>query len=353
MGGAENLTLSIIKNDQTFNHTVMVLNGYTEFQKHCEDEFKINFINLNFKTSNFFSLINWKLLISAAKKNGPQVIQSYMYDASKYGRILALIMRIPILIYIVNTYSYKKIRRGFFNYFFSFITYKIIVNSEDVRNDVVNIDKVGIGKIYLLESFANLNLQRNKTYYLRRNLGIKKNDYLFLFIARLVEQKGIDYLIEAMDVSVHSMKKQHLKLIIVGDGELMPCLIEKIINHNLAEHIYLVGEDPNLDKYLSEADAYIDSSIRSGLSVAAINALGASLPAIMTDVGGVRELTSNGKFATICPPADIKSLASAMAGFIDSKKKNNMGASQFVKNKFSDVTATKKIINLYKEALKL
>ena len=44
MGGAENLTLSIIKNDQTFNHTVMVLNGYTEFQKHCEDEFKINFI---------------------------------------------------------------------------------------------------------------------------------------------------------------------------------------------------------------------------------------------------------------------------------------------------------------------
>jgi hypothetical protein len=34
--------MSSLKNDQTFNHTVMVLNGYTEFQKHCEDEFKIN-----------------------------------------------------------------------------------------------------------------------------------------------------------------------------------------------------------------------------------------------------------------------------------------------------------------------
>ncbi len=353
MGGSENLAVSIIKNDQNFQHIIIVMEGKTDFQIYCENQFKINFINLDFKTSSFFSYENWKLLITALKKIRPDLIQSYMYDGSKYARLLGFILKIPVFIYIVNTYSYKKIRRGIFNYLFSFLTHTIIVNSEEVKSDVIKTDSVSIKKIYLLESFANLNFKKNYNLFIRKKLNIKKTDYLFLFIARLVEQKGIDYLIEAFDICINKKKIRKLKLIIVGDGELMTYFINKIIDFKLTEHIFLVGEDPNLDPYLTEADAYVDSSIRSGLSVAAIKALEANLPTIMTDVGGVRKLSDNGKYVSICPPADSHALASAIINLISNKNNTRMDTHQYIKNKFSDVVVSKNIITLYNEALKI
>lgn len=353
MGGSENLALSIIKNDQNFQHVIIVLEGKTNFQFYCEDQFKINFINLNFKTNNFFSFENWKLLVTALKKIRPDLIQSYMYDGSKYSRILGLKFKIPIFIYIVNTYSYKRIRRGIFNYFFSFLTHTVIVNSQEVKNDVIKIDKVPLSKIYLIESFANLNFKQNHNLFIRKKLNIKKTDYLFLFIARLVEQKGIDYLLEALNICINKKKMKKLKLIIVGDGELMTYFINKIIDFKLTEHIFLVGEDTNLDPYLTEADAYVDSSIRSGLSVAAIKALEANLPTIMTDVGGVRKLSDNGKYLNICAPADSNALASAIINLISNKNNSRIDTCQYVKNKFSDVVVSKNIITLFKEALKV
>ncbi len=353
MGGSENLAVSIIKNDQNFQHVIVILQGKSDFQIYCEDQFKINFINLNFKTRSFLSYKNWKLLISALRKIRPDIIQSYMYDGSKYARFLGFILNTPVFIYIVNTYSHKKIRRGIFNYFFSFMTYKVIVNSEEVKSDVIKIDNVPLKKIHLLESFANLNFKKNYNLFIRKKLNIKKTDYLFLFIARLVEQKGIDYLIEAFDICINKKKIKKLKLIIVGDGELMIYFIKKIIDYKLTQHIYLVGEDPNLDPYLTEADAYVDSSIRSGLSVAAIKALEANLPTIMTDVGGVRKLSDNGKYLSIFPPADSHALASAIINLISKKNNTKIDSRQYVKNKFSDVLVSKNIITLYKEALKI
>jgi glycosyltransferase involved in cell wall biosynthesis len=353
MGGSENLTISIIRNDKYFQHVVIVLQGETAYQKYCEENFNLNFLNLNFRANSFFLLSSWKVLISNLRKIQPDIIQSYMYDASKFARIAGFLLKVPVFIYVVNTYSHKKIRRSFFNYFLSFFTYKIIVNSNDVRDDVIKIDKISAKKIVLLESFANLNFEKNNDFSLRKKFKIKKTDYLFLFVARLVEQKGIEYLIDAFNICVNQNKMKKLKLIIVGDGELRNYLIKKIINYKLAEHVYLVGEDPNLDSYLTEADAYIDSSIRSGLSVAAIKALEAGLPAIMTDVGGVSKLSDNGKYVKICPPANSKAISSAITHFLSSKNKSNVGAPEYVKSHFSDISMTKKIINFYKEALKI
>ena len=353
MGGSENLSLSIIKNDQYFQHVIIVMEGKTIFQIYCEDQFKINFINLNFKTNSFFSYKNWKLLVSTLRKIRPDLIQSYMYDGSKYARFLGLIFSTPIFIYIVNTYSYKKIRRGFFNYFLSLLTHTVIVNSDEVKTDVIKIDNVPLRKIYLIDSFANLNFKQNHNLFIRKKLNIKKTDYLFLFIARLVEQKGIDYLLEAFNICINKKKMKKPKLIIVGDGELMTYFINKIIDFKLTEHIFLVGEDSNLDPYLTEADAYVDSSIRSGLSVAAIKALEANLPTIMTDVGGVRKLSDNGKYLNICAPADSNALASAIINLISNENNTRIDARQYIKNKFSDAIVSINIITLYKEALKV
>jgi glycosyltransferase involved in cell wall biosynthesis len=193
--------------------------------------------------------------------------------------------------------------------------------------------------------------KKDYTHNIRKSLGIKKSDYLALFIARLVEQKGIDYLIEAVNILVHRKKMLNLKLIIIGDGELKSKFTLKIKQLNLTNHIFLVGEINHLNPYLTEANVYVDSSLWAGLSVAAIKALEASLPLIMTDVGGAKQLTNNGQFGYLCDPKNSQALATLIEYCYKNKIVKNIASQRYAKRNFSDSVMVKKVIEIYKEIL--
>jgi glycosyltransferase involved in cell wall biosynthesis len=351
MGGAENITLAIIRNDKVHNHVVLVFRGLTDFQAYCQEAHHLQFINLFWTTNSVFSLSNWKSLFRSIRKIKPSIIQSYMFDASQYARIAGLFFKIPVVIYVVNTYKNKIFKRSIINYFLSYITEKIIVCSDDVRNSVIKFDKVKKDKITLLPSFAMFDFKKDHTSSIRKSLDIKKSDYLALFIARLVEQKGIDYLIEAVGICVHKKKMMNLKLIIIGDGELKSKFIIKIKQLNLTNHIFLVGEINHLNTYLTEANVYVDSSLWAGLSVAAIKALEASLPLIMTDVGGAKQLTNNGQFGYLCNPKNSQSLATLIEFCYKNKIAKNAASNRYAKRNFSDSVMAKKVIEIYQEIL--
>jgi glycosyltransferase involved in cell wall biosynthesis len=351
MGGAENITLAIIRNDKKNDHVVLVLQGNSTFQKFCQSRYKIKFHNLNWRTNNFFSISNWKLIISSVTKIRPNIIQSYMFDASKYSRLLGLLFSTPVLIYVVNTYQYKKYRRAIINFILGFLTDRVIVNSSDVEKDVLRYDRIDKSKIKLIPSFAMLDFKKQNNTKLREHLGIKKNDFLLLFIARLVEQKGISFLIDAIHICLHAKKIPNLRLIIVGDGPLRVDFQKQINKLNLMKYIFLAGEKENLNPYLSEADLYIDSSLWSGLSVAAIKAMEASLPLIMTDVGGARQLTNNGEHGYLCEEKNCKALADLIEFCYKNKINKNPNSNKFVKKYFSDTVIAKKIIDIYNEVL--
>jgi glycosyltransferase involved in cell wall biosynthesis len=351
MGGAENITLSIIRNDKKYEHVIVVLKGHTNFQKYCQQKYKIRFINLDFKTNSFFSFSNWKSLFSLVIKFRPSIIQSYMYDASKYARFIGLFFKVPVVIYIVNTYSQKKFKRGIVNYLLSFLTKKIIVNSREVERDVIRYDKISEKKIILVPSFANLDFKKDASLNLRKKFKIKKTDYLFLFIARLVEQKGLDCLIDSFAICIHEKNIKNLKLVVVGDGPIKGNLLSQIEHLKLKKHVFLAGEAKNLNPYLTEANAYVDSSIRSGLSVAAIKAMEAALPLIMTDVGGARQLTNNGKYGDLCPPNDAISLSSLLSSYALNKTTRKLDSTNYVRKHFSDIVVTKKILNIYSKII--
>ncbi len=347
MGGAENITLSIIRNDKKYEHVIVVLKGYNNFQKYCQQKYKVRFINLDFKTNSFLSFSNWKSLFLLVRKSRPSIIQSYMYDASKYARFIGFVFKVPVIVYIVNTYSHKKIKRAIVNYLLSFLTKKIIVNSREVKRDVIQYDKISEEKIILIPSFASLDFKKDNSLNLRKKFKIKNDDYLFLFIARLVEQKGLDLLINSLAICIYEKNIKNLKLVIVGDGPLKDNLLSQINFLKLKKYIFLAGEVKNLNPYLTEANAYVDSSLRSGLSVAAIKAMEASLPVIMTDVGGARQLSRNGKYADLCPPGDANVMSSLLSSFTKNKKTKNLDSSEYVRKNFSDIAITKKILNIY------
>jgi glycosyltransferase involved in cell wall biosynthesis len=274
-----------------------------------------------------------------------------MYDASFYGRVIAFLLKIPTVMLVANTYSRKKVTRGWVNFFLGAVTNKVIVVGEDVKTDVLRFDRLPTSKVVVIPSFTILDYMPVQTQTIRKNLGIKQDDYVMLFIARLVEQKGISYLIEALNICVNEFGANHLKLIIVGDGVLQGDLVKLTQEMRLANHIFFVGEQRYLNGYLTESDCYTDSSLWAGLSLAAIKALEAGLPMIITDVGGARQLTADGLYGKLCQPRSAQSLADAIQHFYMTRPERNLQARIHIQENFSDVALSGLISKIYQDAL--
>jgi glycosyltransferase involved in cell wall biosynthesis len=255
MGGAENITLAIIKNDTRNSHSIFVLQGKTKFQMFCEKKYQIKFVNLNWKSNSFFILSNWLNLAKKLRVYKPNLIHGYMFNASQIARIFGIFFRIPVITYIVNTYKYKKFKRGFINFILSFATDKILVSSHDIKKDVFNFDNVSKSLVEVVSSFAILDFVGDFSVDFSKKLGIGSKDFFLLSIARLVEQKGLFNLVEAIDLSVNIHKIKNIKLVIIGDGPLFVSLRNKISQLNLEKHIFLVGEITNLNPFLTRANA--------------------------------------------------------------------------------------------------
>ncbi len=351
MGGAENITLALIKNDTFFLHHVLVFGAETDYQRYCSDKYGIKFTNLNWSKRGLLRLRNWRSLIKAVKEVGPDIIHTNMYDASMYGRLVALMLGIPAISLVANTYKYKKYKRGIVNYFLGFFTKKIIAVSEDVKKDILKFDRVDSSKVVTVPSFTILDYKIDLTRHIRSDLGINESDYVGLFIARLVEQKGISYLIEAVRICVSEFGLNNFKMVIIGDGPLRERLLEVIRAHQLENHIFLVGEIRDLNPYLTEADIYVDSSLWSGLSLAVIKAMEASLPVIITDTGGAREITDNGKYGYLCRSASASALAEKIKLCVQSRIQKNHQSAEFIQANFSDKVLSENIVNIYKNII--
>ena len=148
-------------------------------------------------------------------------------------------------------------------------------------------------------------------------LNLSSNDYVFVFVGRIVRDKGINELAEAMQ-SLSKVYPQ-AKLILVGPFEdtLDPILSvnEKFLRNST--NVRIVGEQPDIRPYLLVSDAFVFPSYREGFPNVVLEAGAMGLPAIVTDINGSNEIIKEGINGVIIPPRDRASLYDKMAWFIE------------------------------------
>lgn len=351
IGGAENISLGILKHDTKYNHIIVVFRSKSSYQSFCEKKYGIKFINLNWSKNGILRLSNWLSLLNLLKTLKPDLIHTNMYDASFYGRVCAYILSIPSVSSFVNQYDRKKIRRGIINSFLSKVTKKIIVCSDDVKNDVIKFDRVKESSISVIPSSIIMDYAPDYSLNIRQKLGIKNTDNVFIYIARLVPQKRVDLLIEAFNNLINVKKHNDIRLILIGDGPLRIKLLELIALKKLYKNIFLLGEIRNLNPYLTEADFYVDSSERAGLSLSIIKALEARLPVLLSDVGGVATLKELELSINTFERNNLLSLIDGIEKIRREHPKKNKKFTKIIKENFSAESMTKKIIDLYDSIL--
>ena len=351
LGGEENITLTLIRNDIKYKHEILVLSGNTSFQKYCENKYNIIFHNLNWKSRSFINIDNWLALYRNINVIKPALIHTNMYNANLYGRIISIICKIPNVASVAIQYQRKKFRRGIANFLLSFSTSKFFTCSQDVKKDIVRYDKISPNKILVVPSLSTLDFKKNYLLNIRNLIGASEKQKIFLSITRLVEQKGIYFLIESFALLIRKNVKD-IKLIIIGDGPLKKNIKKLIADLNLKNDVFLVGEILDLNPYLTQSNFYIDCSFKAGMSLSAIKAMEAGLPLVMTDVGGVRQLTSNGKFAYLCEAGNVKSITNAMLKILKNNPPKSLEAQNYIYKNFSEKRLSAYFINAYDQILK-
>lgn len=141
--------------------------------------------------------------------------------------------------------------------------------------------------------------------------------FTFIFVGRLVGDKGINELLWAFDEI--SKTNEKVRLILVGreEPELDPLtdISKSILSTN--KRILAVGQQNDVRPWMAAADAFVFPSYREGFPNVVLEAGALDLPAIVTDINGSNEIIIEGKNGTIITPRDRHALKTKMVNWLE------------------------------------
>ena len=145
----------------------------------------------------------------------------------------------------------------------------------------------------------------------REDLGLPADGMIVLNVGRQTAQKGHTHLLSSMAMLLRSGMSCHL--VVVGrSGEASEAIREAIDNHDLGDHVTLVGYTPDVAHFYAHASLFAFSSLMEGLGTAVLEAMASQIPVVAFDIPPVREITDDGRLARLVPVADEEAFALAM-----------------------------------------
>lgn len=191
------------------------------------------------------------------------------------------------------------------------------------------IERVLLAKIkFDLEIAVNRNFigrfdNKNEIVYIPNGVDMSKfgllkqkghsDKFTILFVGRLVEEKGLKFLIDALEIFKNRTKRA-FDLKIIGEGNLYSWLSDYTKKKNLYRHVKFFGkkEGKELAEEYARADLFILPSLSEGFPLVLLEAMAAKLPVIATNVGMNSEMILNNKNGFIIDARNSESLADAI-----------------------------------------
>ena len=197
-----------------------------------------------------------------------------------------------------------------------------------------------------LKKFKKRKVNKEK---LREKYGIK-NKKTLLYVGRVHESKGLQYVVEAV-------KNLDVNFLIVGrDADFSAMLREKIKEYGIGNRIKLLGglDDKDLLETYSLADAFILFSSWEGFGIVVLEAMAAGLPVIVSDRGSLPTLIKNKENGLVVKYPNVRELRENIQLLFENEKlekKIKRNSKNFVKN-FEYSKIAKQYENIYERLIK-
>ena len=204
-----------------------------------------------------------------------------------------------------------------------------------------------------LNYFDPIKISTKEKLDIKLSLGIKEGDFVFIFVGRLVGDKGINELIRAFS----SIQYANTKLLLVGPLEEMldPLEAETLLRIKSNQAVISVGYQEDVRPYFAIANALVFPSYREGFPNVVMQAGAMELPAIVSNINGCNEIIIEGRNGTIIPVKNVEAIKDAMEMMITNKEfyrlmKSN--ARTMIKERYEQQVVWEALLKEYKSLLK-
>ena len=156
------------------------------------------------------------------------------------------------------------------------------------RNVYIVPTGIDVEKFYV-EKNSKLNITEK-----RKELGLKKDDFVILFVGRIGSEKNIDLLLTSMKSLINISDK--IKLLIVGDGPDLNQYQNYVLKNKLEENIIFTGKVPwnKINTYYLISNCFTTASHTETQGLTVIEAMASSLPVVAIDDESFTDTVING-----------------------------------------------------------
>lgn len=299
----------------------------------------------------------WRVM----RREKPDMVHSMTPKAGMVTMVAAWLARVPVrihtftgLVFPTSTGLKRRILM-FTDKLTCACATHVIPEGEGVKADLLN-NKITKKDIRVL-GYGNVRGIDLKYYdpELFRDNRSDSSQFTFIFVGRLVGDKGINELISAFSC----LNKEHpeTRLVLVGGEEQDLDPIKQDTKQEIERNpsIDSVGRQADVRPFYIKADALVFPSYREGFPNVVIEAGAMDLPSIVTDINGSREIIIEGENGTIVPSKDTKALYQAMKRFVENPedvKRMAANARPLIASRYEQSYVRQCLKDYYKEVLK-
>ena len=277
------------------------------------------------------------------------VLVCFMFHAYFFGRVIGSFSNVPV-VSSVRTEKNNWVRR-----FLTRITDKYscitVFNSRKISEKAVRKRYVSEERVRVIPNgvdtrrFALTSAKDDSI----KDLKIDSDAFVWVSVGRLERPKDYPNLLRAF---LKVKKSKNTVLLIAGKGSQLRKLQGIARKLRISERVHFLGEIDNIPGLLSCADALVISSAWEGLPNSLLEALASGLPAVSTDVGGVREvMNGSSTCGFVVRPKNSDALADAMLELMQLTAAERRSIGQKQRERILNVHDFAKVVDSYEGIL--
>jgi glycosyltransferase involved in cell wall biosynthesis len=205
---------------------------------------------------------------------------------------------------------------------FAFEATNVIVNSEYMKNESINIFQLPSEKIKVISNGINT----EKFDLIKKDMEFRKkyamdDEKIVLFVGRIVNEKGVHVLIDAIPKVISFCPKT--KFVIAGKGPQLDYLKWKVWNSNTNENVHFTGyiKDEDLLSLYKCVDLAVFPSLYEPFGIVVLEGMVAKVPVVVSDTGGLSGIVEHGVDGLKAYTGNANSLADCIIEILSDPEK--------------------------------
>lgn len=292
-------------------------------------------------------------LVRILRQRNVDILHAHLFGAAFWGRLASRLAGVQcVFVHEHGMQPWRGSLHFFIDRALAGLAQRYLFASEPVRDLYVRRTGVATEKCVVVANGVPCSEPGEQQDVLRSANGFSAHHEVIASVGRLSPEKDHANLIQAF--SELSKKREQARLVLIGDGPERTRLEKLVSDLGLEPLVRFAGLQDDVQPWLAMADVYVQPSVREGLSLAILEAMGARLPVIATRVGDVDKVIDDGRTGFLVPPGNSHALAERMHEVLtmyEDLDRLRQAAHDLVQDRYSREAMVRFIERLYEEQM--